>query len=414
MSSRALAVVALTTALSPAARALPVHFDCFFPDVRGDCRELETALISTMAVLERGDREGATIVIAVRGVAVDAGVRYDVSVQGRVNGSDVAVAVSDRVPDALPDDAALVRQLNLLQRAVSPALALETSARTEGGAVTLRLRDPLAAPLAQARPDAASSTGWYVRPNVSLDWSVATTEQLFVFGGGRVNYSDETWRLVSDVFAGYRRVDDKDLGSPPFEARFLGHESQLVHSLGAGFSVRATLLQAHDSNDNQLFTSRPFVGLEWIRMPFLASDTSNFGVRYQLGGEHVLLLEENLNGRLQESFLLHDASAFVSWHFDRVDVELEGAFRSILDDIAFSRLSAEGSVVWRITDELNVALTGSAAYRNKLINAPAELSDDPLEQIFGGNFGALATNVSVSVAYTFGNALLDRQDRRWR
>ena len=126
------------------------------------------------------------------------------------------------------------------------------------------------------------------------------------------------------------------------------------------------------------------------------------------------LLQKNARGRLVEDFLLHDASAFVSWHFDRVDVEVSTSFRSILDDLSYSRLSADGSVVFRITDELNVNIVGSAAYRNQLINAPAEASDDTLEQIFGGNFGALATTASVGIAYTFGNALIDRQDRRWR
>jgi hypothetical protein len=154
--------------------------------------------------------------------------------------------------------------------------------------------------------------------------------------------------------------------------------------------------------------------MEWIKSSFLDSDTSNFGLRYQLGGEHVVFIKENIRGRGQESFLLHDASAFISWHFDRFDLETSASFRSILDDVRFSRLSADGVFIWRVTDELNVSLVGSAAYRNALINAPAEASDDPLEQIFGGNFGALATSVNVGIAYTFGNALLDRQDRRWR
>ncbi len=403
-------VVALWAAPS---LALPVHFDCFFPDVRGDCREVESAFVHAASVVERVGRDDAAVVVTVRGAVVDAGVRYTVSVRGVVRGDGVSVDVADRVPNAIPDDALLVRLVNLLEKAIAPALELQTSGSTAGGVLTLSLADPMKVGLAQARAD-TSTTGWYVRPNLSADWVIGTTEQVFLFGGGRVNHSSPDWRLVSDVFAGYNRIDDRDLDTEPFIATFIGHESQLIHSLGAGFSTRATLLQAHDSNDNQRFTSRPFVGLEWIRRSFLESDTSNFGVRYQLGGEHVELLKENARGRLVESFLLHDASAFVSWHFDRVDVEVTTSFRSILNDLAYSRLSADGSVVFRITDELNVNIVGSAAYRNQLINAPAVASDDPLEQIFGGNFGALATSTSVGIAYTFGNALIDRQDRRWR
>lgn len=406
-----LAVVMLVGAFP--ASALPIHFDCFFPEVQGECRELETAFVSAVGVVERTDRESAAVVVTIRGAAVDAGVRYAVSVRGAVRGDDVSVDIADRIPNAIPADAVLVRLVNLLERAIAPALELETSGSTEGGVLTLKLADPLAIGLAQARADTAT-TGWYVRPGVNGTWSIGNTEQLFIFLGGRLNYSNPHWRLSTDLFGGYTRISDLDVGSTPFEATFLGHDSQVVHSLGAGFSLRTALLQAHDSADNQVLTNRGFVGVEWIRSSFLQSDSSNFGVRYQLGGEHVNLITKNARGRLAEDFLLHDASAFVSWHFDRVDLELSGAFRSILDDLTYSTVSGTGNVVFRLTDELNINLFGSAAYRNQLINAPAEKSDDTLEQIFGGNFGALATVASVGITWTFGNALIDRQDRRWQ
>jgi hypothetical protein len=404
----------LITALlvtSPAV-ALPLHFDCFLPDVPGDCRELETSLVSSVQFLERSPRESARIVMTVRGVGVDSGTRYVVSVTGP-DAESASATVYDRVPLALPDDALLVRLTGLMQKALAPALGLSVSAGTVDGVLGLQLVNPAAVTLATARPD-VSSLRWYLRPNVSFDQAIDTTERLKLFAGGRANYSDPTWRFTLDTFAGYTAVTDPELDAEPFSATFLGFVAAGVHSLGEGFSVQTTTLVAHDTNDNQLITTRPFVGLEWIRSPFLDANTSNFGLRYQLGGEHVVFLKENLRGRLQESFLLHDASAFISWHFDRVDIEGNVAFRSILDDLRFSRLTASGAFIWRATDELNVSLTGLAQYRNALINAPAEASDDPLEQIFGGNFGAVATAVNISLAYTFGNALLDRQDRRWR
>lgn len=408
-ASLLITVAALT---STPAWSLPVHFDCFFPEVPGDCRELETGFFSSVGFLERSPREVADIVVVVRGVPVDGGARYGFSV--KVAGDEGAsVTTYDRIPTAIPDDARLVRLTGGLQRAIAPALSLEASSTTSGGVLQLRLKNPRTSTVANARPDERSQR-WYLRPNASVDWSVNTTERLFLFAGGRANYSDPTWRYTLDTFAGYTSVDDKDLASEPFIATFLGFESRVVHSLGSGFSVAGSALVAHDTNDNQLVTARPFVGVEWIRSPFLDADTSNFGLRYQLGGEHVVFIEENIRNRQQESFLLHDASAFISWHFDRIDLETSASFRSILDDVRFSRLSATGSFIWRVTDELNVSLVGSAAYRNALINAPAQTSDDPLEQIFGGNFGALATTVNLGVAWTFGNALLDRQDRRWR
>jgi hypothetical protein len=401
-----------TLLVTTPATALPLHFDCFLPDVPGDCRELETALVSSVQFLERSPRETAKIVMTVRGVTVDSGTRYTVGVAGP-DAESASVTIYDRVPTALPDDALLVRLTGLMQKALAPALALAQSAGTVDGVLALELINPAATQLATARPD-VSSLRWYLRPNVSFDWAIDTTERLNLFAGGRANYSDPTWRFTLDTFAGYATVDDPDIDAEPFTATFLGFVAAGVHSLGHGFSVQGSTLVAHDTNDNQLLTTRPFVGVEWIRSPFLDANTSNFGLRYQLGGEHVVFLKENLRGRLQESFLLHDASAFVSWHFDRVDLEGSVAFRSILDDLRFSRLTASGAFIWRATDELNISLFGTAQYRNALINAPAEASDDPLEQIFGGNFGAVATAVNISVAYTFGNALLDRQDRRWR
>jgi hypothetical protein len=58
---------AVTPATTPA-DALPLHFDCLLPDVPADCRELETALASSVHFLERSPRETATIVMTVRGV----------------------------------------------------------------------------------------------------------------------------------------------------------------------------------------------------------------------------------------------------------------------------------------------------------------------------------------------------------
>jgi hypothetical protein len=406
------AVLVVALLGSSSSMALPLHFDCFLLNVPGDCRELETALVSSIEFLERSPREDATIVVTVRGVNVDGGTRYVVTVTGP-HPESASVTVYDRIPSALPPHALLVRLVGLMQKALAPALAVTHSAGTVDGILTLPLSNPAMANLATARPD-ASSLRWYLRPNASFDWAIDTTERLDLFAGGRANYSDPSWRFSLDTFAGYTSVRDPELLAEPFTAVFLGGVFIGVHSLGRGFSLKTSMLVAHDTNDNQLITTRPFVGLEWIRSPFLEANTSNFGVRYQFGGEHVLFLKENIRGRMQESFLLHDGSAFVSWHFDRVDLEASVAFRSILDDPRFSRVSSRGACIWRVTDELNIALRGTAEYRNALINAPAETSNDPLEQIFGGNFGAIATTVNLSVAYTFGNALLDRQDRRWR
>jgi hypothetical protein len=398
--------------LSLPASALPIHFDCYLPGVRGNCRDLESALVSSVGFLERGPREDAELIVTVRGAPVDAGVRYAIELKG-VGPEEPAFTIYDRVPSSIPGDALLVRLVGDMQRGLAPFLELDKSAQSSGGAVELRLRDPDAAQIAQARPD-ESGTRWYVRPNASVNWAVAATERLNLFAGGRLNYSDPWWRLTLDLFSGYNSVDDKDLDSEPFIATFGGFVLGGVHTLDGGFSTRAQLLVAHDTNDNQRYTVRPLFGFEWVSRPFLESDTSNFGVRYQVGGEHVEFIQKNIRGRGVEDFLLHDATAFVSWHFDRVDLEVRGSFRSILDDIEFSRVSGSGSFTWRVTDELNLALNANAEYRNKLINAPAEESEDPLEQIFGGNFGAVSTSVNLSVAYTFGNALLDRQDRRWR
>jgi hypothetical protein len=409
---RVAVVVALVALTSPGARALAVHFDCFFPAVPGDCREVETGFFSSMDFLQRSTREEADVVLVLRGVAVDGGARYSVIVQGQKD-DGVTVSLHDRIPSAIPDDARLVRLVNALQRGITPALGLAATGTTRDGAVQLRVLSPRAQTIATARPD-SSSTGWYARPTVSAKWAVDTTERLNLFGGGRLNHSDPVWRFSLDTFAGYNRVVQPEVAAEPFVATFLGYDGGIVHSLGAGFSLRFSMLMAHDTNDNQLWTTRSFVGAEWIRTPFLDADTSNFGLRYQLGGESVTFMRENIRGRMQESFLLHDATAFVSWHFDRVDLEASASFRSILDDLRFSRLSSGVACVWRITDELNVSLIGQAAYRNALINAPKAGASDPLERIFGGNFGALATSVDLQLAYTFGNALLDRQDRRWR
>ena len=389
------------------AQAVNLRFDCFLQNTNVSCNDIQSALLGSVAFL-KSDEGG--IAITIRSSPIDAGTRYDLHFKGQQNQPEFTL--QDRIPNGLDSNATLLRIVGDLHRGLAPYLSLK-KVESGGNNLVLDVVDPESQNLSEAREDKGASP-FYFRPSVSLRFSKDSFEQLQVRSFATLNYSTPKWRLRNVGFGGYERITDEADGEVSvFEQTFLGGFGGAIYSLHEGLSIAARYLVAHDSADNQLYTIRPAFGVEWVLHPFLENNSSNFGVQYRIGGEHVVFIEKNIRDNDLENFLFHQAKAFASWHWSRIDLELAGEFRSILDDLDFSSVGTNGSLAYRITDDLRVSLDGRASYRNNLINAPKDESDDALEQIFGGNFSDVTYRVDLSLSYTFGNALLDRQDRRW-
>jgi hypothetical protein len=410
-----LTTILLASLILPAAEPLRVAWDCYLPGDRVQCTALQQAHFSALPFVVQVPAESADLVVTVRSQRVPTGRAYSLSFAGA--GERPSFVLEDRVLDTVADDGLLLRLVGTLQRGMAPYLELVAPGRAaEDGTLSLRLRDPAAAPASASKGD--TSTGWYLAPSVSAAASRDSIDHLRVGGSLVANWSSPAWRLRASGGMSYRRWSlEQEDGADPLVYEALSGGTSLVaaHVLWQGLTIGTSTIVGHDPPDNQIYVVRPRFGLEWVLHPFLETDESNVGVRYLFGGENVLFFRENIRGNTRESFLLHEGAGFLRWHFARADAQVTVGAKSILDDVDFSSVFGNASFTWRVTDELWLTASGDLSVRNQLINAPATPPENPLEQIFSGkSFGTFQYSTSIGLSYAFGNSLLDSQDQRWR
>ena len=139
-------------------------------------------------------------------------------------------------------------------------------------------------------------------------------------------------------------------------------------------------------------------------------------MRYEIGAEHQDYVYETVLLKTTYDYLRHRLKLFGGWHFARVDVNGGVTAQSVVNDLAFSSISGDAGLTWRILDDFSLELSGNASYRAGLVNEPKDLTQlHPLEQFYGGGaYGDVTYSVSVGLEYVFGNSLLLRQDQRWK
>jgi len=428
----AVRLMLLVLVLLPAgsADAVPVGWDCYLPQGPVDCRALQNAYFQEP--LLQHDEENAEFFVEVRAQRVQSSVQLQLTFRS-VDDDGTRVVFREWLPSNLRTDAAVLRILGALHRGTAPYLEVSAPGKWGKDGLSLTLHDGERSKAAQASTEA---TPWFIEPRM---WGNMSSEGLFSVDTGvgfELNYSTPQWRIRSFEGFSYRLLSTETdvgqvvadrLGIPPpwpdddddddtsFEALGAWSVTTLVHTLYKGVSVGGRMLFARDPTDNQAFLARPQVGVEWIYKPWLEADGTNFGLRYQIGGEWVRFLRINERLRMQETFALHQLELFGALHLGRVDINLGAGAKSILDDIHYSSVFGNVSTTWRITDALVLRGSVRGAFRNALINAPKNASTNSLESFAGGgNFGDVTYRLNFSISYTFGNALLRRQDQRWR
>lgn len=424
---------------------LAVRWDCYLAELSVECGELESAFFQAVPILERAEQTAA-LLVTVRGFAITGGDEFTLSVTSP-DGRDYLV-LTDRVPSTFSLEAGgrgggadtgggggrgtgggdgnarahganvvIVRLVADLQRAVTPFLSLERAVSVEEGRMTLVLRSPSLGP-AQARAD-DSSAPWYLSPSLVMNLAQTALLQVSAAGNLESNWSTPEHRLLSQAAASYSFISspapNEATASQSYGSANASLSATGVKVLSGGLSVGNTAIIAVAPERNQQLRLASFTGLEWVLLPFLATNAGNVGARYVIGGEHQQYVHLTERKRFEESFLRHQALLFAAWHFERLDVSAALSASSLVDDLTFSDISAAGSVSWRVWNDLSVTLTGSASFRNALINKPDNLNElDPLERfVGGGNFGALTYTTRLSILYAIGNSLLLRQDQRW-
>lgn len=414
------ALVAVTLA-APANAALDVAWDCYVPNGRVSCDRLAQAFFSNGAFARSAadatdptNPNSPDTSVHVRAIDNADGTAFRIDVHGK-DGS--TFTLEDRVPRGFSTDATLLRLVGDLHKATAHLFTLDEPGSSDGDALVLRLRDPDAGPR-QARKD-DEQTGWYVAPSLNLNANASGVTQLSAYGGVEVNWSNPAWRLHGYGWTHYRFVhldDGTDDPEDTYQNFNLGTDATVVRTLVGGFSLGANAYVMREPQSNYLLRGGTSIGAEWMLAPFLKTDEANVGVRYEIGAEHHDYVYETTLLLRSLDYLRHRAHVFGAWHFSRVDVNGGLTAQSVVDDLNYSSISANGGLTWRILDDLSLSLQGEVSYRNGLLNEPKDLSQlPPLEAFYGGgSYGDVTYWTWVGLEYVFGNSLLLRQDQRWR
>ena len=399
---------------------LRVRWDCYLEDAAVDCNALANAYAeATPGVVI--DADHADLDVLVRSTEIAPRRRYVVEVRSAAaHGASSARASTDRlqlvrdVASTRGEDQTLLDVLALLQRATLPFLEIGAPGRVEDGVLTLRA----GAPNASSSAPASEPSTWFFRPTLSGQ-IVSAGVRVYGLGGG-LELSRSTprhrVRLVGD--ASYRYVDFTLPSGESLRGGLVRAGGSLVgaRSLGRGVSV-AVLGNAQRQPQNNLALRADLgLGLEWLRVPFLATDGTNFGVRYRIRATHDLYVVESAQGHETRTYPHHTLGVVGLAHYDAIDLALDVALGAPLLEPSLWDVRGNASVTFRVAGALEIGVGATFVIRGGAIHQPGDRSAlDPVATLLAGSdFGRLTVEAELSLAYTFGNGALRTEDRRWR
>jgi hypothetical protein len=379
--------------------------DCYLEEGPVRCSDaVSSYFASTPSVDEQSGPNSLGLVV--RSISHASTTSYTVT--ARRGERDVEVAVDT---PASEDTVALSRLVALMQRASLPFLSFDEPGRIDGESFVLRLG------VAEGS-DEDDATRWYVRPKISGELSSAGFTVATARANLEVNYSDDDYRLRIDGRGEYRYLDLElpDVGR--IEGGFWSGRGKIVgaRSLGEGFVLGAIGDVRRAPNQNIDVRLRGGGGLEWLSDEHLETNDEIVGARVSAFATYDRYSSENASNELERAYPVGEASVFARWHADAIDLSTEASVSAPLDAPKNFRVGGFVEVTLRPTDGLELGLYADLRYQGGALNTPRDTNSlDPIATLVSGtDFGDFALEAQLSVAYSFGNALLHAQDQRFR
>lgn len=395
---------------------LRVKWDCYLPSSGIDCSELQRSYLSGLIGVEVVDDEKrASVVLQIRSIRRGDGVsEYQAFFLG-IAPQPVLKATKTIAPNMSTAEAFRLF-VAFLHQNTAPFLAIAAPAENANG-TTFMVFKPLGGGGSAPGRDDDKSTRWYNSASLSGSVSSGDTSVTSANVSDTASWSDPTWQLQAKMSFNYQRIAIEIPNSAPVIADTMSFNGDTItsYTFAGHWSVAALLSIKRSPSANQRLTETGYAALEWNLVPFLKTNESTVIVRYGLGIENQNYISENLNGNMQETFLAHMLEVYVNWHFDRIDLSTGIYGSSIADQIRYSQMGCNVSATYRLTNDLSLTGSFNVNFRNEAIYQPANRSGNPLEQFLsGGNYSKISTSSSLTLSYTFGNSLLNSQDRRWK
>jgi len=215
----------------------------------------------------------------------------------------------------------------------------------------------------------------------------------------------------------------ENLHHDPFAALAQGADA---HHPGQDHVDPLGLLAAAEKNPqgNYRYRGNASIGVEFDLVPKQTVDQRNIGFRCALGPEAQRYDALNIVGKSQAVVGRQFCDAFVSWHFQPIDVSATLS-ETTLQDVSYRAVSASGSITWRITDNLlvspwinlqqiNKALDEAAPVTTVYANPQQELEASLLATVQSGYTAPFGVQSGLTLRYVFGNGSLATEDQRWK
>ena len=393
---------------SYASAQIKVKWDCYLPDGSIDCATLANAYFQATPHIENTD-EQEDIKIEIRSAELSNRRRYEVQVFTPESHLELAQEISNH----RSVDQTLASVIALLHRGTIPFLSIQGPGRMEGGMFQLQFDE---AETLTTQDEELSA--WYLRPSIEGQLLRAGLTMVGVYGELEANHSTDAFRFRLNIGGGYRYANLSLPNDESLRGGFLygGGSIAVVRSLPKGMSIAALGNAKRQPQNNLTFRVEGGLGVEWLSHPFLRADSSNLGVRYRfyvVQDQYVTATQMDMN---RQTYFRHFASLFGQLHSDSTDIALDLGVGCPLLHPELWRVYGNASVTLRITDGIEMGLSGELTVRGGAIHQPADSSRlSPVATLLAGSdFGRLNYNLKLSLSYTFGNGLLRSQDRRWR
>jgi hypothetical protein len=384
---------------------LGVVVDCYLEEGPVRCSDAVSSYFASTPSIDARNGPDA-LVLVVRSISHASTTTYTVT--ARRGGRDVEVSTSTPSNE---DTVALSRVVALMQRVSIPFLGFDEPGRIEGETFVLRLG-------AGEEPEEDDATRWYLRPKISAELSSAGFTVATARATLEVNYSDDDHRLRVDGRGEYRYLDLElpDVGR--IEGGFWSGRGKLVgaRSLGEGFVLGAIADVRRATNQNLDVRLRGGGGVEWLSDEHLETNDEIVGARLSAFATYDRYSTENASNELERLYPTGEASAFARWHAEAIDLSAEASISAPLDAPENFRVGGFVEITLRPTDGLELGLYADFRYQGGALATPRDMNAlDPIATLVSGtDFGDFALEAQLSVAYSFGNALLHAQDQRLR
>lgn len=398
--------------------ALRVRWDCYLEGAAIDCNALANAYAEATPGVVLGT-DDADLVVHVRSTEVAPRRRFVVEVRSAESprassASTSRLRLARDVATSRGEDQTLLDILALLQRATFPFLEVTSPGRVENGVLTLRAGSATTS----SNDSSSEPSPWFFRPTLSGQIVNAGVRVYGLGGGLEVSRSTPRHRLRLVGDASYRYVDFTLPSGESLRGGLVRASGSLVvaRSLGRGVSVALLGTAQRQPQNNLALRADLGLGLEWLHAPFLATDGTNFGVRYRVHATHDRYVVQSAQGHATRTYPHHALGVVGLAHYDAIDLSLDLALGSPLLDPSLWDVRGDASITFRVAGALEIGVGASFVIRGGAIHEPNDSSAlDPVATILAGSdFGRVTVEAELSLSYTFGNGALRTQDRRWR